>query len=66
MSDKIIHNDWIPVNSAEDINVFTEILCFDGCEIDIDYVEVCAETGVHYMANGTDITHWMPLPKKPN
>lgn len=57
---------WISIDTPEDISlVGSEILVFDGCECAIDYVDVDAETGVYYMANGSEPTHWMPLPTPP-
>ncbi len=58
-------DSWISVNTPEDIPVRKEVLCFDGCDISIDFVEACTKTGCFYMANGTDITHYQPLPKPP-
>ncbi|NOH26203.1 hypothetical protein F0267_25900 [Vibrio coralliilyticus] len=55
------------VDSPEDIDVIgEEILCFDGCDWVIDYVDVCPEWGHHYMANGTEIKAWCRLPAKLN
>lgn len=52
------------VESIEDISVVgEEILVWDGCDWHIDYVEVCPEWGHHYMANGTEVEQWMPLPE---
>lgn len=52
------------VESIEDISVVgDEILVWDGCDWHIDYVEVCPEYGHHYMANGTEVEQWMPLPE---
>lgn len=32
-------------------------------DFDIDYVEVCADTGTLYFANhGNEVTHWMAIP----
>ena len=60
-------SEWIGVDTIEDIEVVgEEILVFDGCDIEKDYVEVCPEYGVYYMANGTEPTHWMPMPLPPN
>jgi hypothetical protein len=58
-------DNWISVDTPEDIGFYEEILCFDGCEVSIDFVVVCTETGDYYMANGTDVTHYQPLPVKP-
>lgn len=53
------------VDTPEDIAVKgEEILCFDGCDWVIDYVEHDAEEGVDYMANGTTVEAYMPLPDK--
>lgn len=55
------------VDSPEDIDVVgEEILCFDGCEWVIDYVDVCPEWGHCYMANGTEVEAWCRLPAKLN
>ncbi len=56
----------VEVNSPEDIErKGEEILCWDGCDWSIDYVEHCPERGVDYMANGTDVEAYMPLPTNP-
>lgn len=61
-----IETGWIQVDSPEDIPITgDEVLCFDGCDISIDYVEYDSENGASYMANGTEVTHYMPLPPKP-
>lgn len=57
--------NWISVETPDDIDVFEDILCFDGCEASIDYVEVCPNTGAHYMANDTPVTHYQRLPTPP-
>ena len=57
-------NDWIEIDSAEDVDCDTEVLLFDGCDWSIDYVDVCVDTGVHYFANGASgITHYQLLTK---
>ena len=59
-------SEWISIESVEDIStVGTEILVWDGCEHHIDYVDVEIEYGAHYMANGTEPTHYMELPEPP-
>ena len=58
-------DNWISVETPDDIDVFEDILCFDGCEASIDYVEVCPNTGAHYMANDTPVTHYQRLPTPP-
>ncbi len=57
---------WTRVESIEEIDIVgEEILIYDGCEINIDYVECCADTGMYYMANGYEVSHYMPLPEPP-
>ena len=52
----------IDVDSPEDIEIKgEEILCWDGCEWSIDYVEHCSDSGVDYMANGTTVEAYLPL-----
>lgn len=59
-------NEWIEIDSIEDIAVVgDEILVWDGCECHIDYVEIDCDWGHSYMANGSEPTHWMPLPEAP-
>jgi len=55
--------NMISIDSPEDIQYFSEILIFDGCDFHIDYVEVDSETGNHYMANNTSPISWMHLPE---
>jgi hypothetical protein len=62
-------SDWQPINSPEDISNELQgepVLCFDGCDIWIDFTDYDVDTGVTYMSNGTEVTHYMPLPKPPN
>lgn len=62
-------SDWQPINSPEDISNELQgepVLCFDGCDIWIDFTDYDVDTGVTYMSNGTEVTHYMPLPKTPN
>lgn len=54
--------DWIKIDTPEDITlVGEEILVWDGCDHEIDYVETCVDTGTYYMANGSEPTHWQML-----
>ena len=57
--------DW--VKCSERMPEFgIEVLVFDGCDIEKDHVDVCAETCEVYFVNyGDTITHWMPLPAPP-
>lgn len=62
-------SDWQPIDSAEDIGNKYQgepVLCFDGCDISIDFTDIDVDTGVTYMSNGTEVTHWMPLPPPPS
>ena len=53
----------IKINSIEEITVIgREIFCWDGCWWSVDYVDVCPESGNYFMANGTEVTRWMPCP----
>lgn len=54
----------IEVDSPEDIHIKgQEILVWDGCEWTIDFVEHCADSGVDYMANNTEVVAFLPLPE---
>ena len=54
--------NWIEFDSIEDIDIKgEEILLWDGCDHHIDYVDVCADTGTFYFANGSSATHWAIL-----
>ncbi|WP_108944031.1 hypothetical protein [Shewanella halifaxensis] len=55
----------IKVDSPEDIEIHgEEILCWDGCDWVIDYVEYDSDTGTDYMANNTQVEAYLPLPEK--
>lgn len=58
-------SEWISVDSPEELPIGEEVLCWDGCQQCIDYAEMDGDTGGYYMANGTDIEAYMPLPKPP-
>lgn len=32
---------------------------------DKHYADIDCDSGFHYMANGTHVTHWIPLPEPP-
>jgi hypothetical protein len=50
-------------NNIEEIEVVgTEILCYDGYDWTVDYVDVEVEYGTPYMANGTEVEYYMELP----
>jgi hypothetical protein len=54
------------VDSPEDIPLRHEdILCWDGCQWHIDYVDIDVDTGCQFMANGTEVRAYMPLPINP-
>lgn len=56
--------DWIEIDTPEDVDCDTEVLLFDGCDFSIDYVDTDFETGVAYFANGaTGTTHYKLLVK---
>lgn len=46
-------DDWISVDTPEDMPMGEEVLCWDGCGYHLDYADMDADTGAHYMANGT-------------
>ena len=49
-----------------DRNLLVEdVLVWDGCQVHIDYVEPEVDKGTYYWANGSETTHYMPLPKPP-
>jgi len=52
---------WVKFESPEDIQTDAEVLVYDGCDYHIDYVDVCADSGIFYMANGTEPTHYAIL-----
>lgn len=53
------------VDTPEDIEPSgEEVLCWDGCDWSIDYSEVDGESGAVYMANGTAVEAYIPLPAK--
>ena len=55
-------NNWIEIDSAEDVDCDVEVLLWDGCDHSIDYVETDIDTGVAYFANGAkEITHYKLL-----
>lgn len=55
-------SDWIEIDTPEDIDPKgEEVLVWDGCDYHIDFVEVCADMGTFYMANGTEPTHYKEL-----
>lgn len=61
--DKMIKecNGWIGVDSAEDLPMEQEVLCWDGCEFSIDYADMDPDSGTHYMANGTEVESYKLL-----
>lgn len=55
------------VDTPEDIEPCgEEVLCWDSCDWSIDYAEIDGETGNVYMANGTQVEAYIPLPPKLN
>ncbi|MDG3089148.1 Lar family restriction alleviation protein [Vibrio hannami] len=53
------------IDTPEDIEIKgEEILCWDGCEWLIDYVELDVDSGCYYMANGTHTEAYLPMPQK--
>lgn len=47
--------EMIEVSSVDDIEpVGEELLIWDGCDYHIDYVDINADDGTHFMANNTD------------
>ncbi len=59
-----LNTGLIPIESIEDITTIgEEILIWDGCDYEIDYMDVCPDMGFNYMANGTEPVSWMPLIK---
>lgn len=51
----IAEDKWVIVDTAEDLPMQQEVLCWDGCEFSIDYADMDSDSGTHYMANGTEI-----------
>ena len=54
-------NEWISVDTPEDMPIGEEVLCWDGCQYHLDYADMDADTGAHYMANGTDVESYKLL-----
>jgi hypothetical protein len=52
---------WVSVASPEDLPIGEEVLCWDGCQHHLDYADMDAETGAHYMANGTEVEAYQVL-----
>lgn len=57
-------SELIAVDSPEDLPMCEDVLCWDGCQFTIDYADMNADTGLHYMAGGTEVESYMPLPPK--
>lgn len=53
--------EWISVDTAEDMPIGEEVLCWDGCQYHLDYADMDAESGAHYMANGTEVESYQLL-----
>lgn len=57
-----MNNEWVEIDSAEDVQTSDEILLWDGCDYHIDYAEYCPESGMWYFANLTSgATHYKLL-----
>lgn len=57
---------WVSVEDGMPKVGQTVLVKFDGVDdVETDYVEHCADTGVEYFANFYDdgVTHWMPIPE---
>ena len=47
------------MDTAEDIECGRDVMLFDGFDYSIDYVDIDADTGAYYFANGAShITHY--------
>ncbi|MCP5005789.1 MAG: hypothetical protein GY941_17910 [Planctomycetes bacterium] len=47
------------METPEDIECGEDVMLFDGYDYSIDYVDIDADTGVYYFANGANhITHY--------
>ena len=57
--------NWKKFESAEDlahdVDCGVDILFHDGCDYSIDYVEVEAEFGTYFLANGTEPEQYCEL-----
>jgi hypothetical protein len=51
----VSQEEWVLVDSPEDLPIGEEVLCWDGCDYSLDYADMCGDTGAHYMANGTQV-----------
>ena len=57
---------WIPLSEGYPPigeSVLVSYL-YPDVEPEIDFMEVCADTGAEYFANNTEVTHWLPIPKR--
>ncbi|WAX23108.1 hypothetical protein pA_gene0067 [Vibrio phage 13VT501A] len=52
------------IESAEDCPCGIDLVVWDGCDFHIDYVDIDADTGAFYFANGTEGIAFFELPKK--
>ena len=56
---------WISVEDDMPA-LYVDVLVFNGLEVDKDYSDVCADTGIEYFKNnGDNVTHWMYMPEHP-
>ena len=50
------------IDTYEDCPVGEMLLVWDGCNFDVEYVDVCAETGCYYPANNIVFEYYFELP----
>jgi len=56
-----LETKWVSVDSPEDLPIGEEVLCWDGCEFYLDYADIDGDTGIHFMANGSDVEAYQLL-----
>lgn len=45
---------------------YVDVLVFDGCDVDKDFLGICHHTCTEYFVNSGDyVTHWMYMPEHP-
>ena len=58
-------SEWISVEDKL-TEPYIDVLVFDGCDVDKDFLGVCCHTLTEYFVNlGDNVTHWMHLPEHP-
>jgi hypothetical protein len=63
-SNEIFLSMFTDIDSAEDCPYGTDLLLWDGCDFNIDYVDVDVDTGTSYFANGSQAIAYLELPQQ--